>query len=213
MPTEAEWEYAARAGTTTTYYCGDDPSCLASIAWDVDNANWTTHPACQLSPNNLTLCDALGDVDQWVNDWYDPNYYAASPAGDPQGPTGSPEGARVVRGGSWLDVAATLRVSARGWIDPATKVDVVGFRCAQDATDDDDDDNDDNDDDDNDDNDNDDNNDDDNNDDDNDDDDNDDDDSDDDDGSPADDDAARADDDSTPVHDHAESAAKTGCGC
>ncbi len=145
LPTEAEWEYAARAWTNEIYYCGNDPSCLSAIAWYSANSGGTTHPVCGLQPNAWGLCDMLGNVDQWVNDWYDPNYYASSPQNNPQGPSSGTD--RVVRGGSFGDDATTLRISARGWLDPGSALGAVGFRCARDSDDDDDDDDNDNDDD------------------------------------------------------------------
>jgi hypothetical protein len=141
LPTEAEWEYAARAWTNDIYYDGcNDALCLGDLAWYGSNSGGATQPVCGKTPNAWGLCDPLGDVDQWVNDWYDATYYQNSPQQDPQGPTSGTY--RVVRGGSFGDGATTLRTSARGWLTPESAVEEVGFRCARGGADDDNDDND-----------------------------------------------------------------------
>jgi formylglycine-generating enzyme required for sulfatase activity len=131
LVTEAEWEYAARAGTSTIYICGDDPSCLDSIAWYSSNSGDTTHPVCQKAPNVWGLCDMAGDVFQWVNDWYDANYYSVSPTDDPPGPATGVY--HVLRAGSWNNAYDYyLRASARDCLNPDYAVMNDGFRCARD---------------------------------------------------------------------------------
>ena len=131
LPTEAEWEYAARAGTDTIYICGDDPSCLDSIAWYWENSGYTTHPVCQKTPNAWGLCDMAGNVWQSVNDWFDPDYYSVSPPNDPQGPATG--GYRVLRGGGWsADNYYFLRASVRNYANLGGAGKVFGFRCAWD---------------------------------------------------------------------------------
>ena len=116
LPTEAEWEYACRAGTTTRYYSGDDPETLAKIGNVADAAakakfphwKWTikasdgyvfTAPVGKFKPNVFGLYDMHGNAWQWCADWYGIDYYGKSPAGDPDGP--DTEDGRVLRGGSW----------------------------------------------------------------------------------------------------------------
>ena len=97
LPTEAEWEYACRAGTSTKYYSGDSEEDLKRVAWYEANSNDTTHPVGQKEPNKFGLYDMHGNVWQWCQDWY--GDYTANEVADPQGPA---QGAsRVLRGGSW----------------------------------------------------------------------------------------------------------------
>ncbi len=122
LPTEAEWEYAARGGSTQARY-GD----LNTIAWFKDNAGSQTHAVGGKQPNAYGLFDMLGNVWEWVNDWYDPVYYASSPAQDPPGPAIGTE--RVLRGGSWIVDPKLLRASDRYSIKPDARSDYFGFRC------------------------------------------------------------------------------------
>jgi formylglycine-generating enzyme required for sulfatase activity len=115
LPTEAEWEYAARAGTTTAYSFGDDPDRLGDYAWFRDNSDGKTHPVGQKAPNPWQLYDMHGNVWEWVQDLGAP--YAAGAAVDPAGPSwnwGSLS--RVYRGGSWWGTAMYCRSADRTYI-------------------------------------------------------------------------------------------------
>jgi formylglycine-generating enzyme required for sulfatase activity len=129
LPTEAQWEYAARAGTTTKYYCGDDPECLAGIAWMYPNSGEISHRVGLKTPNVFGLYDMLGNVWEWVHDYYGAAYYRKSPDQDPVGPaTGM---YRILRGASFYDSdPAYLRVSFRPNDEPEIAYGNIGFRCA-----------------------------------------------------------------------------------
>lgn len=127
LPTEAEWEYAARSGDSSPRY-----GSLEEVAWYRDNSGGVTHPVGEKKPNGFGLYDTLGNVWEWVQDWYGLDYYRQSPPSDPKGP-GFGE-YRVARGGSWRGVARGLaRVSTRYVLKPAVRSIVVGFRCAREA--------------------------------------------------------------------------------
>ena len=119
LPTEAEWEYAARAGTTGARY-GD----LDAIAWHRGNSNRTTHPVGRKRPNAWGLYDMIGNVWEWCGDWY--GNYPSGAVTDPAGP-GSGSG-RGLRGGSWRDDAAVCRAAFRGWDGPGYRSFRLGFR-------------------------------------------------------------------------------------
>ncbi len=128
LPTEAEWEYAARGGSTEARYGPID-----EIAWYINNSGGQTHEVAQKRANAFGLFDTLGNVLEWVNDPYDANYYQNSPSQDPPGPSGGQ--ARVVRGGAWGDFPRHVRVSVRGSLDePAMRLNFIGVRCVGEAT-------------------------------------------------------------------------------
>lgn len=124
LPTEAEWEYAARAGTTGDY---GTPGAVTFGGWIVDNGGETTHPVGGLRPNAWGLYDMEGNVWEWVNDWYGP--YSSSPGTDPTGPVFGTE--RVQRGGSWYVNAAWARSAHRDYGPPALRSNDGGFRLAK----------------------------------------------------------------------------------
>jgi formylglycine-generating enzyme required for sulfatase activity len=126
LPTEAEWEYAARAGSTASRY-GD----INAIAWYGINSGGQTHDVAQKQPNAWKLYDMLGNVWQWTADWHDRNYYSQSPSQDPHGPVSGQQ--RVLRGGGWGDVARVVRVSDREVGLPNIRFIIVGFRCVGEA--------------------------------------------------------------------------------
>ena len=122
LPTEAEWEYAARAGTTGARY-GE----LDEIAWYGGNSGWTTHLVGQKGANAWGLHDMLGNVWEWVADWY--AEYPAGAVTDPQGPdTGS---GRVYRGGSWVNRARHVRSAIRGYYRGYRGYGTRGFRLVR----------------------------------------------------------------------------------
>lgn len=115
LPTEAEWEYAARAGSTGAFSFGRDDSKLDAHAWFERNSGGRPHPVAQKAPNPWGLFDMHGNVAEWVLDHYDPRQYEKVPAGA-AGPVALPSDRRypyVVRGGSWDDAAPRLRSAAR----------------------------------------------------------------------------------------------------
>ncbi len=126
LPTEAEWEYACRAGSTSRYSFGDREKKLAEYGWFADNAGGTTHPVGQKKPNAWGLYDMHGNVWEWCADWYDGGYYSRSPPTDPTGPTAVTS--RVLRGGSWSDPAAYCRSSCRYCLPPWFCVYCYGVR-------------------------------------------------------------------------------------
>jgi formylglycine-generating enzyme required for sulfatase activity len=115
LPTEAEWEYACRAGTTTAYHFGDDPELLDQYAWYYDNSDEKYHQVGLKKPNPWGLYDMHGNVAEWVLDQYTTDFYAAEASGTASNPLAIPKTIypRVVRGGSWDDDAHTLRSAAR----------------------------------------------------------------------------------------------------
>ena len=122
LPTEAEWEYAARAGTT-----GDRYGNLDAIGWHDGNSGNRTHPVGQKAPNAWGLYDMLGNVYEWVGDWYDE--YPGGAVTDPQGPASSLHGtARVHRGGGWPHSARYSRAGDRNWAASDFLADFLGFR-------------------------------------------------------------------------------------
>ncbi|GHV57989.1 hypothetical protein FACS189460_5330 [Deltaproteobacteria bacterium] len=128
LPTEAEWEYAARAGTQTRYYFGDSEKNLGEYAWYDDNSNDETHPVGQKKPNAWGLYDMAGNVWEWVEDWYDSDYYSRSPGLDPPGPERGLS--RVQRGGGWINFTTLCQSALRDDYNPGNRYLTLGFRLA-----------------------------------------------------------------------------------
>jgi formylglycine-generating enzyme required for sulfatase activity len=109
LPTEAEWEYACRAGSTTVYSFGDDPHQLDEYGWYSNNSGNQTHPVGQRKPNAWGLYDMHGNVWEWVQDWH--GMYSPEPVTDPRG--SSSDSYRALRGGSWFNDAGVCRSATR----------------------------------------------------------------------------------------------------
>jgi formylglycine-generating enzyme required for sulfatase activity len=146
LPTEAEWEYACRAGTTTRYYSGDDPETLATVANVADAALKAkfpkfefsmkasdgyvfTAPVGQFKPNAFGLYDMHGNAFEWCSDWFGKDYFGKSPTDDPTGP-GTGEH-RVMRGGAWNWTPIFTRSADRAGYWPNGRTDNIGFRVAR----------------------------------------------------------------------------------
>jgi formylglycine-generating enzyme required for sulfatase activity len=127
LPTEAEWEYAARAGSTRQESLADGP--IEQYGWYVQNAGGITHGVGQLKPNAWGLFDLCGNVWEWVQDWWAP--YAVGPVTDPQGPNSGT--LKVYRGGAWTHAANTCRPANRMYVAPAYRHTTHGFRLVRTA--------------------------------------------------------------------------------
>ena len=134
LPTEAEWEYACRAGSKTMYFFGNDSSKLADYAWLDENSGGKPRQVGQKQPNPWGLYDMHGNVWEWCNDFYQVDYYQESPEENPRGPeTGE---TKVVRGGAWKFSADSCRSGYRynedpGYSDVCFGYDIYGFRCVR----------------------------------------------------------------------------------
>ena len=128
LPTEAEWECACRAGTSTTYSFGDDASKVGQYMWYTYNSDLTTHPVGQKLPNAWGLYDMHGNVWEWCQDWYG-HYGSENVLIDP---TGSASGKyRVLRGGSFAHRPKDVRSANRHSLQPDNRGDGIGFRLAR----------------------------------------------------------------------------------
>ena len=126
LPTEAQWEYACRAGTKTRFYFGEDEAQLAEHAWYRANSDMRTHPVGRKKPNAAGLYDMYGNVWEWCADFYAKGYDAKAKTVDPTGPASGT--ARARRGGPWIDPPGYLRSASRHSSVPDHRNDIVGFR-------------------------------------------------------------------------------------
>jgi formylglycine-generating enzyme len=134
LPTEAEWEYACRAGTTSRFYFGEADQELRSYAWFEGNSQSAPHPVGQRKPNAWGLYDMAGNVWEWCNDFYGAKYFRSSPADNPRGPQTGEK--RVLRGGAWSTSADSCTSWVRncdeaGVTDICLTMDSNGFRCVR----------------------------------------------------------------------------------
>ncbi len=139
LPTEAEWEYAARGGNQSQGYKFAGSNTIGDVAWYYDNSyalgssspDYGTHAVATKSPNELGLYDMTGNVYEWCQDWYSSSYYSNSPSVNPTGPTAPTSGSgRVFRGGGWSGGAVICRVSDRSSRGPSLRIDFLGLRLA-----------------------------------------------------------------------------------
>lgn len=129
LPTEAEWEYAARGGTETAGNQYSGSNTLNDVAWYYQNSNKKTHPVGTKMPNELGIYDMSGNVWEWCSDWYGETYYAGSPLDNPRGPlTGD---MHVLRGGSWFDFDIECLTIHRFHPLSDYRKYVIGFRLAE----------------------------------------------------------------------------------
>ena len=128
LPTEAEWEFAARGGNKSQGFTYSGSNTVDDVAWYFDTSSSTTHPVATKAPNELGIYDMSGSVYEWCNDWYSRSYYTSESQTNPTGPDSGSN--RVWRGGSWAGDARACRVSNRSSKDPTYRGNYLGLRLA-----------------------------------------------------------------------------------
>ena len=126
LPTEAQWEYAARGGNKSKGYIYAGSNQLDKVSWYRDNSDSKTHQVATKEPNELGLYDMTGNVWEWCNDFYNDNYYSISPQDNPNGPLSGDE--YVIRGGCWLNSPKGCRITSRAHKSPSYFSNIIGFR-------------------------------------------------------------------------------------
>ena len=129
LPTEAEWEFAARGGNRSIGYKYAGSNSPGDVAWYSSNSGSKTHPVGQKQANELGLYDMSGNIWEWCWDWYDEDYYNSSPSTDPKGASSGQY--RVLRGGGWSGYDSVLRPAFRVGYIPVVRYDVIGFRLSK----------------------------------------------------------------------------------
>ena len=129
LPTEAEWEFAARGGNSSNGYTYSGSDTIGDVAWFYDNSGSAIYPVGTKDQNELGLYDMSGNLWEWCWDWYDADYYDSSPEIDPIGLSAG--SIRVIRGGSWRNYATGCRVANRGGSSPGYSYYNIGFRVVR----------------------------------------------------------------------------------
>lgn len=129
LPTEAEWEFAARGGIQSGSFKYSGSDSIAAVAWRSDNSANMTHPVGMKMPNEAGLFDMSGNVWEWCSDWYSDSYYSMSPEQNPAGPESGSQ--RVIRGGSWFQDSFGLNITDRKAMNAEWRLGFVGFRICK----------------------------------------------------------------------------------
>ena len=128
LPTEAEWEYAARGGNKGNGFIYSGSQTDDEVAWYKDNSNNRTHTVMQKRANELGIFDMSGNVEEWCSDWFNYDYYVNSPSDNPKGPIKDNSYGKIIRGGSWENYSFDCHVAARNYTSPTERITNIGFR-------------------------------------------------------------------------------------